>query len=71
PFVSRSFALGEKAHLQLRAEAFNIFNHGNFVSFFGNYGNGTSPAPGLGTNTIGLSSQLTPREFQFSAGVSF
>ncbi len=71
PFLERPFQLGDKATLRLRAEAFNLFNHGNFVSFNGVYGNGLTPLPGLGTNSIGLSSQLTPREFQFSARVSF
>lgn len=71
PFVERPFQLGDKAQLRLRAEAFNVFNHGNFVSFNGNYGNGNTPNPGLGLNTIGLSSQLTPREVQFSARLSF
>ncbi|MGH9485195.1 MAG: TonB-dependent receptor domain-containing protein, partial [Terriglobales bacterium] len=71
PFIQRPFQLGEKATLRLRVEGFNVFNHGNFVSFNGRYGNGVTALPGLGTNTIGLSSQLTPRELQFSARLSF
>ncbi len=71
PFIERPFQLGDKAQLRLRMDAFNVFNRGNFVSFNGTYGNGLTALPGLGTNSIGLSSQLTPREIQFSARVSF
>ncbi|MGH9475873.1 MAG: TonB-dependent receptor [Terriglobales bacterium] len=71
PFLERPFQLGDRTQLRLRIEAFNVFNRGNFVSFNGTYGNGLTPLPGLGTNSIGLSSQLTPREIQLSARVSF
>ncbi|MGN6593917.1 MAG: hypothetical protein ACTHJX_13545, partial [Terriglobales bacterium] len=71
PFVERPFRLGENYRLRLRMEAFNVFNHGNFVSFNGTYGNGTTAPVSLGSSSNGLSSQLTPREIQFSARLSF
>ena len=46
PFLERAFALGEKVHLTLRVEAFNVLNHVNAVGYSGIYGNGTS-APWL------------------------
>jgi len=71
PFVERPFALGEHMSLRLRAEAFNLFNHANFVGFNGTYGNGATPPATLGMPNFGISSQLTPRELQLSIRLSF
>jgi hypothetical protein len=48
-------------------------NHANFVSFNGTYGNGAAPATlgALGAPLPGVTSQLPPRQMQFSASVSF
>ena len=71
PFVSRAFPLFHEAvQLDLRAEAFNVLNHANFVGFNGTYGNGAAPAS-LGAPLPGVTSQLPPRQMQFSASVSF
>jgi hypothetical protein len=71
PFVSRIFPLYHDAvQLDLRAEAFNVLNHANFVGFSGTYGNGSAPAS-LGAPLAGVTSQLSPRQMQFSARVSF
>jgi hypothetical protein len=71
PFVSRIFPLFHEAvQINLRAEAFNILNHANFVGFNGTYGNGSAP-PSLGAPLAGVTSQLPARQMQFSAGVSF
>ena len=72
PFVSRVFSLHrEGAQVDLRAEAFNILNHENFVAFNGTYGNGTTAPATLGAPLPGVASQLPARQFQFSAKLSF
>lgn len=72
PFVSRAFPLyHERITLDLRAEAFNVLNHANFVGYSGTYGNGTAPGVGFGAPLAGVTSQLPARSMQFSAKVSF
>jgi hypothetical protein len=71
PFVERDFRIYEGVHLNLRAEAYNINNHANFVTFNGTYGTGTTAPATLGTPSAGVTAQLPSREFQFSAKVSF
>ncbi len=72
PFLERPFTLGiERLHLDLRAEAFNVFNHANFVGYSGTYGNGATPGPGFGAPLVGITNQLPARSVQFSAKFSF
>jgi hypothetical protein len=72
PFLSRAFALGsERLHLDLRAEAFNVLNHANFVGYSGTYGNGAAPGQGFGAPLVGVTNQLPARSLQFSAKFSF
>jgi hypothetical protein len=72
PFVSRMFPIyREVVQVDLRAEAFNVFNHANFVGSNGTYGNGPSAPASLGTPLPGVTSQLPARFMQFSAKVSF
>lgn len=72
PFLAREFSFFERVKLNLRAEAFNVANHGNYVSFLSTYGNNaTAPATlGQPANT-GITSQLPARELQFEARMSF
>lgn len=72
PFVERAFPLGiERVRVVLRAEAFNLFNHPNFVGYSGTYGNGVTAGPGFGQPLTGITSQLPARSMQFSAKLSF
>lgn len=72
PFVSRIFnVFHDHLQLNLRAEAFNVFNHRNFVAYSGTYGNGTTPPPGLGAPLPGITSQMTARTMQFIVQASF
>lgn len=66
PYLERSFP-----HIVLRAEAFNVLNHANFVGFSGTYGNGATAGPGFGAPLVGITSQLPARSLQFSARVFF
>ncbi|HKO18391.1 MAG TPA: TonB-dependent receptor, partial [Acidobacteriaceae bacterium] len=72
PNISRVFSFAhDAAQIELRAEAFNVLNHANFVGYSGTYGNGTAPGAGFGLPTYGVTSQLAARFMQFSARVSF
>jgi hypothetical protein len=74
--LRRQFKLTEKIALQLRAEAFNVFNHPNFgriETFLGssNFGIATNM---LGTQLGGLSPLYQiggPRSLQFAAKIIF
>jgi hypothetical protein len=76
--LRREFSVGERLKVQLRAEAFNLFNHPNF----GNVGTYLSAGPsffGRATNTLnsnlgGLNALYQmggPRSLQFSLRLSF
>lgn len=72
PFLERAFALGtERVNLTLRVEAFNVFNHANFVGYSGTYGNGATPGIGFGQPLVGITNQLPARSLQFSGRVMF
>jgi hypothetical protein len=72
PFVERTLNLGKEGRqLNLRAEAFNVFNHPNFVGYSGTWGDGPTPGPGFGQPLTGITNQLPAREIQFSAKLTF
>ena len=71
PFLERSFALAERFHLLLRAEAFNAFNHANFVGYSGTWGNGATAGAGFGAPLVGITNQLPARSLQFQGKLTF
>ncbi len=74
PFLERPFVLWkERLHLDLRMEAFNVFNHANFVGYSGTYGNNTAgtPGAGFGTPLVGITNQLPARSVQFTVKLRF
>jgi hypothetical protein len=72
PFIERAFDLKkERARLNVRAEAFNVLNHANFVGYSGTYGNGAAAGPGFGAPLAGITNQLPARSLQFSAALLF
>jgi hypothetical protein len=72
PFLSRQFMLfTERTQLLLRAEAFNVLNHANFVGYSGTYGNGATAGTGFGAPLAGITNQLPARSIQFSAKFIF
>ncbi|HET9363468.1 MAG TPA: hypothetical protein VFP71_00630, partial [Candidatus Angelobacter sp.] len=71
PFVEKAFSLGENFKAKLRAEAFNVFNHPNFVGYIGTFGNGNVAPATLGTPNTGITNQLPARSLQFSFRLSY
>ena len=70
PALQRAFGT-ERLHVVLRAEAFNVFNHANFVGYSGTYGNGSTAGAGFGAPLVGITAQLPARSMQFSVKVQF
>jgi hypothetical protein len=67
PFVERDFPIGsERVRMRARAEAFNVFNHANFVGYSGIYGNAVTAPATLGQPLTGITNQLPARSLQFS-----
>ncbi len=71
PFVEKVFPFGENVRARLRAEAFNVLNHPNFVGYSGTFGNGPTPPAGLGLPLTGITNQLPARSLQFSFRLSY
>ena len=68
--AAHQFFAGDRLRIKTRAEAFNVFNHANFVGYNGTYGNGAAPAT-LGLPLTGITSQLPARSMQFSLRIAY
>jgi hypothetical protein len=67
PFVEKEFGIqGERVRLRGRVEAFNVFNHANFVGYSGTFGNGATAGAGFGNPLTGITNQLPARSLQFT-----
>jgi len=71
PFLEKDFPIGERIRIRGRLEAFNVFNHANFVGYSGTYGNGVAPGPGFGQPLTGITNQLPARSLQFSVRLMY
>jgi hypothetical protein len=74
--VRREFPIHERLKLQFRAETFNIFNHPNFGTINGNFGQATfGQATATLANSLGVLSPLYqmggPRSMQFALKLIF
>jgi outer membrane receptor protein involved in Fe transport len=69
--LARRFRLREGVALELRGEAFNIFNRSNFIKLNNTYGNGAAPDPRFLTPLAGVQNSDPGRQFQFGARLVF
>jgi Carboxypeptidase regulatory-like domain/TonB dependent receptor len=65
PFVEKAFKLTERFRVQGRCEAFNVFNHANFVGYNSTFGNLATPNATFGQPLSGITNQLPARSLQF------
>ena len=66
PFVEKAFRLTEQFRVQGRFEAFNVFNHANFVGYNTTFGNLVTPSDVFGQPLSGITNQLPARSLQFT-----
>ena len=69
--LQKNFKLKERLALNLRAEAFNLFNTPLIYSRNGTYGNTATPAATFGTELGGIANIGAPRQMQFLAQFTF
>ncbi|HZI56866.1 MAG TPA: TonB-dependent receptor, partial [Verrucomicrobiae bacterium] len=71
PFAEKTFSFGDRIRTTLRAEAFNVLNHPNFVGYVGTFGNGPTAPATLGLPLTGITNQLPARSMQFSVRLKY
>jgi len=71
PFVEKAFRLTERFQVQGRLEAFNVFNHANFVGYNGTFGNQDTTSSAFGLPLSGITNQLPARSLQFMVRLLF
>ncbi len=70
-FLSKSLSFRDRMKLNLRAEGFNLFNHSNYYTLNGTYGNTATAVSTFGTPMGGISNVGPSRMFQFAARFTF
>jgi len=68
--LSRTFAFGERLHLETMAEAFNLLNHRNNLALNNNFGAGAYPASPSATFRQ-VTAVNDPRSMQFAVRIRF
>lgn len=69
--LSKRVALSEGVQLELRAEAFNLFNRSNFIKLNNIYGTGQTPLATFLTPVAGLANSDPRRQLQFAVRIIF
>jgi hypothetical protein len=69
--LAKRVALRENLQLELRADAFNIFNRSNFIKLNNIYGTGARALPTFLTPIAGITNSDPGRQFQFAARLIF
>jgi hypothetical protein len=69
--LSKRVSLGEGMQLELRAEAFNIFNRSNFIRLNNIYGTGATPLATFLSPIAGIANSDPGRQLQFAARFIF
>jgi hypothetical protein len=69
--LAKRLKVGDRARLELRADAFNLLNHANYIKLNSTYGNKATPDAKFMTPLAGVSNVDPGRQFQFGARVSF
>lgn len=70
-FVEKSFRLGERVKLGLRAESFNLLNHANIVGRNTTWGNAATPNASFGQPLAGSANVDPARQWQFVMRMEF
>lgn len=69
--LAKRFLLREGLRMELRAEAFNLFNHTNYIKLNNIYGNGAAPLSTFLAPLAGIQNSDPGRQFQFSTRLIF
>ncbi|HWQ33842.1 MAG TPA: TonB-dependent receptor [Blastocatellia bacterium] len=69
--LSKRLVVLEKMRLEMRAEAFNLLNHSNFIRVNSTWGNGTTPLATFLAPVAGISNVDPGRQFQFGLRLTF
>jgi outer membrane receptor protein involved in Fe transport len=69
--LAKRFQLRENVRLELRAEAFNLTNHANYIKLNNIYGNGAAPLSTFLAPLAGVQNSDPGRQFQFGTRLIF